>query len=314
MGERTLFITGATGFIGKHLVDLLLRDGYSLVCFVKESERDMSFVQSLPARGVRVLFGDITDAASVLNAFKRCKKIDAVIHLAALIKPTAKGDQEFWDINVTGTGNVIAACEKQRVKRLIFYSTDFVVYNYPTVYGITKAKAEELLRASALNYTILRPTPVYGVGDDKNFNTLIALIKKFPVLPSVSCMMQPVSVLDVVSATRAVLHNARTFCKAYNLPGGSIVSFTRILRILADELGKERLIMPLPNKLVQWAVRLYERVVPQPVVRDYQISKWLITKPVSIDENRRDFGYAPMPFDYGIRATLRAEGISQKSK
>lgn len=306
-----LLVTGGTGFIGRHLIKRLVDDGHKIICFVDpDDKRDRSFLNKLK---VDIIYCDITRKANVVKGFDKCKDVQAVIHLAAIIKPSpGRDDNEFIEVNVDGTRFLAEECEKRGIKRFVFYSTDFVLYGYPTVYGESKAKAEEILRKSSLEYTILRPTPVYGPGDDKNFNTLFELVRKFPVLPSVRCVMQPVNVMDVVEATVAVLNNDKTYRKEYNLAGGSAVSFAQILRILASEMGKRRLIVPVPGKLMQATVRLYERVVPRPVVRDYQISKWLLNKELSIEDNRNDFGYAPVSFEEGMRETMRVIGVSKR--
>ena len=284
-----------------------------MVCFVKETERLSDATAFLEKKGVNISYGDITNEESVKRVFNDYNDITEVIHLAAIIKPN-NGDKEFIDVNVDGTQFLVRQCEKHGIKQFIFYSTDFVLYDYHTIYGDSKAQAEEIIKASKLNYTILRPTPVYGLGDDKNFITLFDLVRKFPVLPSVKCIMQPVHVADVVEATIAVLGNSKTYRKAYNLTGGSTVTFAQILKILASEMNCKRLIMPVPNKLLQTAVRIYERVVPRPIVRDYQISKWMINQELSIKENQQDFGYNPVSFEKGMRETMRAMGISRRKE
>ena len=304
-----LFVTGITGFIGKHLIKRLLSDGHKITCFVKDD--DVAGISFLEDFDVEVIKGDIRDEKSVKATFDKCKGIQAVIHLAAIIKPGPGGDKEFIDVNVNGTTYLVQECERRGIKRFVFYSTDFVIYDYHNIYGDSKADAEKVLKASKLDYTILRPTPVYGPGDDKNFDTLFNLVRKFPIVPSVSCIMQPVHVKDVVEATVAVLNNKKTYRKEYNLAGGSAVSFSQIVKLLAKEMGHTRLIIRVPNLLMRTAVRTYERIAPHPIVRDYQISKWMINKELSIEENRKDFGYTPITFEQGMSDTMRAIGISK---
>lgn len=306
-----LFVTGITGFIGRYLIKRLLSDGHKLACFVKDDDANASFLDDLD---VEVIRGDIRKEESVKNAFDKCKDVQAVIHLAAIIKPGPGGDKEFIDVNVNGTTYLVRECEKRGIKRFVFYSTDFVIYDYHNIYGDSKADAEKVLKASKLDYTILRPTPVYGLGDDKNFNTLFELIQKYPIVPSVSCIMQPVHVKDVVEATVAVLNNKKTYRKEYNLAGGSKVTFSQIVKLLSKEMGRKRLVIPVPNFLMRTAVRTYERIVPHPVVRDYQISKWMVNRELSIEDNKKDFGYNPITFEQGMSETMRAMGISKNEK
>jgi len=310
MLDFMLFITGATGFIGKYLIRYLNKYNEQFCCLVKPSEKDSSNDKFLIDNNAIIEYGDIFDENKVKEIFSKYK-FDNVIHLAAIIR--SDRIEDFNEVNVIGTKVIVENCERFKINKLIFLSTDFVLYPYRNTYRDTKLDAENILKNSKVNYTILRPTPVYGLDDDKNFITLFPLVKKFPILPAVNCVMQPVYVEDVVSAIMSCLNNKKTDYKSYNLPGGSIVSFKDILKILSDEMGLKRFVFSVPNFIIVPGVRFYEKIVPNPVIHDYQISKWVLNKPLSLDEQKNDFKYSPIDFESGIRKTMKLMGISKKN-
>ena len=301
-----ILITGATGFIGRHLIRALLKHGEKLVCFVKATENG-GFLKKW---GAHVVYGDVTSKNSVEQAFEFFPKIKEVIHLAALIKSTESKEQ--YQQNVVGTKNVVEAAVKHKVKKFIFTSTDFILYPASNPYRDSKLAAEKILKRSELNYTILRPTPVYGKGDDKNFISVFNLVKKYPAIPAIECIMQPVHVDDVVKAIISVLRNPKTFRKEYNLPGGSVVSFAQILKIISKQMGKHRLIMTVPNKPLLACILAYELVSFHPIVRYYQVKKWTLNKVLSTEDNRHDFEYAPISFEEGMVRTIAASASARR--
>jgi nucleoside-diphosphate-sugar epimerase len=172
-GELCL-ITGATGFIGGHLAQRLVRQGHAVRCLVRESS-DTSRLEQL---GVETVLGDLAGARSLAHAAQDC---DFVFHCGALVSDWATR-QEIAAINVGGTRRLLEACVAARVRRLIHFSTTDV-YGYPGAaaieeahattrfrnwYAQTKRDAEAEVRreegASTLETVILRPATVYGPG------------------------------------------------------------------------------------------------------------------------------------------------------
>ncbi|MDO8661109.1 MAG: NAD-dependent epimerase/dehydratase family protein [Candidatus Woesearchaeota archaeon] len=299
-----ILITGATGFIGKYLVRQLLNKKEEVVCFVRATENG-SFLKQL---GAKIIYGDITSKNSVEQAFEFFPNISEIIHLAALIKST--DPKEYQQMNVVGTKNVVEVAQEHNIKKIMFLSTDFVIYPGSNPYRDTKLEAENILKASSLNYTVLRPTPVYGVGDDKNFDSVFALVKKYPIIPAITCVMQPVHVEDVVSAIIKCLRSPKTVRREYNLPGGSVVSFAQILKLIAKHMRKRRLISTLPNWILLPALWVYEKIIPHPMVRYYQVHKWTINRILSFEDLKKDIQYKPRTFEKGMLQTMKESGIS----
>ena len=300
MKNYKVFITGAAGFVGKHLTLHLLNRGYSVCVFIKKGH-DRSFFTKL---GVRDIYeGDLEYGCPELKEAFHQHNFDAVVHLAALIKATWP---EFQKVNVDGTKYLIELAEAQEVSpRFVFTSTDFVLFDAGNEYKESKRLGEELLRKTKLPYTILRPSPIYGPGDTKNLASLIGLIKKFPVLPAPSFTMYPIYVGDLVDGIEKVLRSGNVARKEYNLPGGSVMTFYQMMAII-KKISKSRCILvPVPNRLFMMLAKLQEIFLPNPVLNYYQVQKWALNKPISAQEAKGAFGFVQTPFEEGIKTTIK---------
>ena len=149
-----LFLTGATGFIGRRLLPALDAERVGPVhCLVRGPVK--------LAAGAHLVTGDLLDPSSYAAALAEC---DTVVHLAAL---TGKASfKEHRRVNVKGTAALLEACREVGVKRFIHVSTIAVTYPDQDVYAYaqTKTEAEELVRVSRLDFAIVRPTIVLGPG------------------------------------------------------------------------------------------------------------------------------------------------------
>jgi nucleoside-diphosphate-sugar epimerase len=184
-------ITGATGFIGKHLTTLLLQEGHQLVCLVRDPKK----LEADIASRVEVLRGDLSlfqDASLVLP------EVDVVVHLAAVI--AGKNEAEYGAINFDAVKDLLDALRRQRwqPKRVLFASSlaaagpnhheaphtedDDVMPIDP--YGQAKANAEELMRAQPFPTTSFRPPIVLGAGDPATLTLYKMAASRFAFLPS----------------------------------------------------------------------------------------------------------------------------------
>jgi len=169
-----VLVTGGGGFVGGYVIERLLERGHEVRSIGRSAQPD------LEAKGVEVICGDLADASVVDDA---CAGMDAVFHVAAKAGVWGSWDS-FYQPNVVGTRNVVAACKRHGVGRLVYTSTPSVVFNRQAIsgegeempygrnwlchYAHTKAIAEkELLSANSdtLRIVALRPHLVFGPGD-----------------------------------------------------------------------------------------------------------------------------------------------------
>jgi nucleoside-diphosphate-sugar epimerase len=292
----TIFVTGISGFVGRNFLSYLKekKEEIEILALIHKKDLPLEF----PI--VQKIKGDIRDVDSLEKAFFY-RKIDAILHLAAVIK--SKNLKDFEEVNVEGTRNIVRLAEKYNVKKFIFLSSDFVLYEKfaPNPYGISKRKCEEIILNSSLDYTIFRPTPIFGKGDNKNFASLASFVKKFPILPAIHCYMEPVFVLDVVKAIISALKTEKASRKIYFLPGAKGYDFVEILKIVAKIQNLKRLIVPLPSPLFFLALFFAQRIFKNFPLESYQVKKWLKTKPLDAKSTKEDLNYNPISFEQGAK-------------
>jgi nucleoside-diphosphate-sugar epimerase len=145
-------LTGGTGFIGQHLIPMLIAQGHDVRALTRNPREERA--------GVTWIQGDL-DAESALA--KLCAGCDSVIHMAGVIKGLTAADFERG--NVTGTANMLAAAATAGVSRFLHISSLAARAPKLSHYSRSKAAAEDVVREAALDWTILRPPGVYGPGD-----------------------------------------------------------------------------------------------------------------------------------------------------
>jgi nucleoside-diphosphate-sugar epimerase len=155
-GRGSVLVTGATGFIGGHLAERLVGEGYRVHCLVRATS-DISLLGALP--GIELVTGDLTDARSVAAAVEGCR---LVVHAGALVSDWATVD-EIEAINVGGTWSLLQASTAASVRRFVFISTtDVHGTRFRNWYAQTKLLAEAQVRRAELDTVVLRPATVYG--------------------------------------------------------------------------------------------------------------------------------------------------------
>lgn len=231
-----ILITGATGFIGSHLVKELYRRGCRMRCMVRDTRKAAHIKKS------DVAIGDMRDFPSLLSAAKGCS---AVIHLAA---PIGHDDYKTnYDVTVSGTKHLIEACRRNGVKRIIFLSSIMAAIGQSN-YGRTKLVAEKLLLKSGMGVAVLRGDWIYGNGD-WGLSKLLKLIKMCPFIPvpgNGRYRKRPIYIDDAVKAIIACIHGKHTSGQTYML-GGPSIAYNEMLEILCENLGinKRKLHVPL---------------------------------------------------------------------
>jgi nucleoside-diphosphate-sugar epimerase len=242
-------VTGATGFVGGHLTQRLIREGYRVRCLVRESS-DRSVLEALDVELAR---GDLTDAGSLIGAAQDCR---FVLHCGALVSDWATID-EIKQVNVTGTRNVLEASIAASAERFVHVSTTDV-YGYPGRAGIdekhvsvgfsnwyseTKRAAEAEVRlaeqARGLNVVILRPATVYGPRSADVVGDMARAIRARQMLLVAGgrAVAGLLYVDNLVDAAVLALRNDAALGEAFNLTDGLAITWRRFLGDLAEGLG-----------------------------------------------------------------------------
>lgn len=300
-----VFVTGGTGFVGKNIVDKLVERGYKVAILV----RDKNSVKKLGsyANKLDYVYGGVQDIDSLESGMAG---YDAVIHLVGIIREV--GSNTFESVHYEGTKNVIEAAKSSRIKRLIHMSAEGTSSAAKSKYHKTKFRAEEYLKSSGLNYTIFRPSMLFGP-EDKNFNILADLIRKAPFIPVIgggNYRWQPVSVKDVAEVFVSALDNQRAERKVYEIRGPAVFTFNEVLDILMKMLSIKRTKVHIPVALIRPIVYILERILSSPPLTSDQLKMLLDNYDHPIDDLLEDFGIELIPFDKGLREyILKGERI-----
>lgn len=238
-----ILITGATGFVGRALCRHLVGQNFAARVLL----RDLSQAHFIPAElGAECVQGDLTNTASLREA---CAGMDVVIHLAGLAHVGNGSGSECQKINVDGTRNLIEQALEQKLGRFIFLSSTLAQaaelgVGDITEYGRAKRAAEELLQAAAsgssLDYLILRPVNVYGVGMKGNIASMISMIHRgrLPRLPRLNNQISLLGVDDLAEALILALKAPQLSGKTYTVTDGQQYPIEKIEQAIYQALGK----------------------------------------------------------------------------
>jgi nucleoside-diphosphate-sugar epimerase len=277
-------VIGGTGFTGARVVPHL--DGeHDVTCLVRPG----SDVARLPA-GVRRVTGSMDDAAALRAALR--------------------GNELLVCIASIGFGHapaLVAAARESGIRRALFVSTTAIFTSLNARSKTVRVAAEETIAASGLEWTILRPTMIYGARGDRNMERLIRYLRRWPLIPMAGSgehLQQPVHVDDVARAVADALRSPRTGGRAYNVSGAAPVTFNEIVDIIADLLGRRVRKLHIPLRPVVALLNAAERAHVRLPVRAEQILRLNEDKAFPHDEAVRDFGFVTRTFAQGIAAEI----------
>ena len=239
-------ITGATGFVGQALLDRALAEGYAVRALTRREQ---------PARpNLTWVRGDLEDPAALAMLVRGT---EAVIHVAGVVN--AADPAGFEAGNVAGTLNVVEAAKQAGVDRFIFVSSLSAREPKLSAYGASKAKAEKLLKASGLNWTVVRPPWIYGPGDRETLDMFKAAKWHLVPMPPKVGRTSVIHVDDLARLLLALVPPLaavvrKTFEPDDGRPGGW--SHYEMARAIGWAVGRRPWVLHLAPRLLGWASRL----------------------------------------------------------
>ncbi len=258
---------GGTGFVGNYLVRALLSAGHEVSLLVrpgsehKASERDRCSVTS----------GDIGSSEAIEATLEGC---NAAIYNIGLLKEFPRRGVTFESAQFEGVMRVVKAAEKLGVNRMLLMSANGVK-SPGTAYQETKYRAEELLKASGLQWTIFRPSVIFGDsgGMQEITHQLYREIVKPPLPAAVfpGVVMSPVFINDVADAFINALSNPETIGRVYELGGPDELTWEQMVKVVADAVGKNKLFLRVPIGLMKLAATLFDWLPFFPATREQLI-------------------------------------------
>lgn len=283
-----IFITGGTGFVGCALRSSLGDRPVRLLV------RDIDKHGELESQHVEVVEGDVTDAGSLRDAMHGCS---TVIHLVAIIEES--GRQTFDQVIRQGTENAVNEARAAGVRRFMHMSA-LGAANLPEFpYHQAKWRAEEAVRASGLDWTIFRPSIIFGPGDGF-ISTLAGVVRSLPVTPVAGdgkSRFQPIAVGDVATAFVRAIDDATAIGETYELGGPDVVTYEQLLGLIARQLGKSRPSIHVPVPLVRLGVALSKPLPKRlrPPVTTEQLKMLALDNTTAHSATERLIGRPPLP-------------------
>ena len=267
MAERIVTIFGGSGFIGRYVVQRLAQQGWTIRVGVRSPAR-AAFLKPLGDVGQIIpLRAPLQDRDAVTALVQGA---DAVINLVGLL--FEKGKQNFGAVHVEGARHIAEAAAAAGAKRVIQISAIGADPAAEADYARSKAAAEAAVRKAFPAATVLRPSIVFGP-EDGFFNLFAGLARFTPVLPLVGggkTRFQPVYVGDVADAVETCLNRRATAGQTFELGGPKIYSFKELLELLLKEIGRKRLLLPLPFALASLEAAFLE-LMPVPLLTRDQV-------------------------------------------
>jgi uncharacterized protein YbjT (DUF2867 family) len=259
-------ITGGTGFVGRHLARALAAGGHAVVLVVRGRDERDEGVRSLP--GVTLVAASVVDPAALARAFEGC---DAVAHCAGINREI--GAQTYRQVHVEGTRHVVAAAARAGVRKVVLQSFLRARPGCGSGYHESKWEAEEIVRASGLDYTILKAGVVYGRGDHFLDHTSHAL-HTLPVFAAVGLSerpIRPVAVEDLVRILQAALVEGRLARQTVAVTGPEELRLADAVRRIGRVVGRRVLVVPAPVWAHRVLARVFERTMTIPLVSLAQV-------------------------------------------
>ncbi len=259
-----LAITGGTGFIGRHLAQRLSSEGVDVVRLAR-TDRDRA---DRPDGLETFVPSDLSDVAVLRQAFTGC---DAVAHCAGINREI--GRQTYQRVHIEGTRNVVQAAREAGVKKIVLMSFLRARPDCGSPYHESKWAAEELVRASGLDYTVIRASMVYGRGDHM-LDHLSHALHTFPFFAMVGFKekgIRPLAIDDLVDLMRAALVEGRLTRQTVAVTGAEELYLSEAVRRVARVTGQPVRMVRAPVWFHQLLARFWELTMKTPLVARAQV-------------------------------------------
>jgi len=263
---------GGTGFVGGYLVNTLLAAGHEPSVLIRPGSED-----KLTSREkCRVTAGDISSVDAIEATLDGC---DAFIYNIGILKAFPRKGITFEKLHFDGVQRVVNAAQKLNVRRALLMSANGVK-SPGTPYQDTKFRAEELVKQSGLEWTIYRPSVIFGDsnGLQEITNQLYRELVK-PPIPAVAfhtgwnpkgngVVMSPVHIQDVADAFVGALSNAATVGETYVLGGPDVLTWEEMIRRISKAVDRKKWIVPMPIAFMKFGATLFDWLPFFPATRD----------------------------------------------
>jgi len=326
--QNKILVTGATGFIGSHLVEALLKQKRKVKCLVLRNDSTLGEINNQRAEylknlGAEIFYGNLLDRKSLKEAIK---DVDIIFHFGAIARPMAIPDYKYFEINAQGTENILEACKGKKIKKFIHMSSISAIGpsrdNNPVnektpakpvdIYGESKLQAEKILFYHYKKYKvpiiILRPPMVFGERDFEMLRFFKAIKCRFFPLKGKG-KMEFCYVKNLVNA--AILAEKKgKIGEIYHINNGESYTINRIIKAISKEMKINLVTIPFPKDLVRafgFGTEVVCKILGAHPPFSKETATWMTTNYwySSSDKAKKNLGYKPIyTLEQGIKNTV----------
>ena len=286
-----VLVTGASGLVGTHTCRELARRGWKIRALVRNPEKAAGRLAGLP---VEIVTADLRDRDAVSAVLAG---VAAVVHLAAIA--IERRGQSYEDVNTAATSTLLDVAQHAGVERFVHMSQNGASSDSPSRFLRSKGVAEDRVRASALEWTVLRPSVIVGP-EDEFVNVLARLVRLtpivFPLPGGGQARFQPIAVRDVAQAICVSLGRRETIGGVYAIGGPAPLTLRQMVERVLVAMHEHRVLIDVPVGILRPLVALAARVLPNPPVTPALLDLLDVDNAVSDNAITRTFGITPTPF------------------
>ena len=289
MPSRIIFLTGATGKIGRPLLKIIAGGDYNIVSLIRRGE-----IPGISGPNIRYLFGDIADTASYESSLSG---VDTVVHMAAVTH--TNDTDEYHRLNAAATLDLIRACRVRGVKRFIFISTRAIS---PSGGGYSRSKiaAEQYVKESALDWVILRLAEVYGIEGNTGVDMVLRDIERLLFLPVIGrgdYKIAPIYVSDVVLTIARVIGDDSIKHKIYNLAGPESYTVNEFIDAVSKIKNIKRIKIHIPVFLISICAPILSIFLKDHSFVSDQLQRLLCDKSDDISLAAKELDFRPITLE-----------------
>ena len=290
-------VTGATGFVGRHIAAVLTRRGHAVRALVRRPIQ----ARTLESLGVELVPGDLADVAALTTLTRGAH---AVVHLVGII--VEKGPATFHAVHVDGTRRLVEAARQAGIERFVHMSAVGARDERgATPYHRTKWHAEQLVRASGLSHAVFRPSIISGP-ESAPIRTLARLHRWSPVVPVFGdgrFPTQPVWVEDVALAF-ALSVEQPSLSGVFELGGPQVLTYEEFLLAIGRAAGHPRPLVHMPLALARAAAGAFDLLGAAAPLTSDQLQMLVEGSATPDNAIESVFGIRPIPFEQGLNRYL----------
>ncbi len=315
---KSVAVTGATGFLGSHLCERLISEGYKVAILARDQEKANKF----EGRVVKTVIGDIADEKAIAELVSG---VDMVIHLVSNFRTASGPPESYHHINVDGTETVLEAAKTAGVKRFVHCSTIGVhgsvkstpaneesPFNPGDLYQETKVESENMVRASIgkseMEIVIIRPCSIYGPGDMRMLKMFKMLSKRmFFLVGPCRENFHAVYIDDLVNGFMLALNKPEAAGETFIIGGASYLSLKDYIAVVAEAVDAPLPWLRFPYWFFYSAAVVCEKIcVPlgiEPPLHQRRVRFYKNNRAFSINKAQAILGYEP---DIDLRAGMKS--------